>query len=177
MIPQVIPQEKNKYWKTLDIAISNVLSCTIINQTNQINTMKNSIKDQLTAIDVQLNEWYGCMPFVALSRIHFEDVVHEAITMPKDKFEEYLDALREEWNESSIIDKIEVYEECYEMFEYFMPELDEDEESFDEVKGVLSLYSDDFERSHTWEDVCEIVGADAEYDNVSIKFIGVLQSK
>ena len=112
--------------------------------------MKNSIKDQLTAIDVQLNEWYGCMPFVALSRIHFEDVVHEATTMSEEKFQEYLDALREEWNQL---------------------------ESFDEVEGILSLYADDFERSYTWEDVCEIVGADAEYDNVSIKFIGVLQSK
>jgi hypothetical protein len=137
--------------------------------------MKKSIKDQMTAIDVQLNEWYGCMPFVALSRIHFEDVIHEATTLPEEKFQEYLDALREEWNQSSIIDKIEAYEECHEMFEDFMPESDDD--GFDEVKGVLSLYSDDFEKSHTWEDVCEIVGADAEYDNVSIKFIGVLQSK
>jgi hypothetical protein len=137
--------------------------------------MKNSIKDQLTAIDVQLNEWYGCMPFVALSRIHFEDVVHEATTMSEEKFQEYLDAMREEWNQLDILEKVEIYDENYEMFEDFMPE--SDEESFDEVKGVLSLYADDFERSHTWEDVCDIVGADVEYDNVSIKFIGVTQFK
>ena len=137
--------------------------------------MKKSIKTQLSALDVQLNEWYGCMPFVALSRIHFEDVVHEATTMSEEKFQEYLDALREEWNALGIWGKVEVYEECYEMFEDFMPESDDD--GFDEVKGVLSLYSDDFEKSHTWEDVCEIVGADAEFDNVSIKFIGVTQFK
>ena len=134
--------------------------------------MKKSIKTQLTALDVQLNEWYGCMPFVALSRIHFEDVVHEATTMSEEKFQEYLDALREEWNQLNIWEKVEIYEENYEMFEDFMPE---EEESFTEVRGVLSLYSDDFEKSHTWEDVCEIVGANAENDNVSIKFIGISQ--
>lgn len=150
--------------------------------------MKKSISEQLTAIDVQLNEWYGCMPFVALSRIHFEDVVHEATTMSEEKFQEYLDALREEWNQSSIVDKIEAWEECHEMFEDFMPDLDEDESNgeFDEdesngeineVQGVLSLYADDFEKSHIWEDVCEIVGANAGYDNVSIRFIGVSQFK
>jgi len=36
VIPQVIPQEKNKYGKTLDITISYVLYCIIINQTNQL---------------------------------------------------------------------------------------------------------------------------------------------
>lgn len=135
--------------------------------------MKNSIKDQLTAIDVQLNEWYGCMPFVALSRIHFEDVVHEATTMSEEKFQEYLDALREEWNQLDILEKVEIYDENYEMFEDFMPESDE----VNGIRGILSLYADDFEKSHTWEDVCEIVGANAEYDNVSIKFLGVLQFK
>lgn len=139
--------------------------------------MKKSISEQLTAIDVQLNEWYGCMPFVALSQIHFEDVVHEATRMSEEKFQEYLDAMREEWNQCPINEKIEVYEELYEMFADFMPEEDESNGEFDEVKGVLSLYSDDFEKSHTWEDVCEIVGADANYDNVSIKFIGVSQFK
>jgi len=136
--------------------------------------MKNSIKDQLTAIDVQLNEWYGCMPFVALSRIHFEDVVHEATTMSEEKFQEYLDALREEWNQLDVLEKIEIYDENYEMFEDFMPE--SDEESFDEVKGILSLYSDDFENTYTWEEICEILGADVDNDNVDIKFIAIKQS-
>jgi len=163
----------------LDTNISIVIYCIIISNQTNTNTMKKSISDQITAIDVQLNEWYGCMPFVALSRIHFEDVVHEATTMSEEKFQEYLDALREEWNNLSINEKIEVYEECYEMFEDFMPDLDEDESNgeFDEVKGVLSLYADDFEKSHTWEDICEIVGANAGYDNVSIRFIGVSQFK
>lgn len=161
----------------LDTDISIVIYCIIISNQTNINTMKKSISNQITAIDVQLNEWYGCMPFVALSRIHFEDVVHEATTMSEEKFQEYLDALREEWNQSSIVDKIEAWEECHEMFEDFMPDLDESNEGFDEVKGVLSLYSDDFEKSHTWEDICDIVGADAGYDNVSIRFIGVSQFK
>lgn len=137
--------------------------------------MKKSIKDQLIAIDVQLNEWYGCMPFEALSRIHFEDVGYESTAMSEEKFQEYLDAMREEWNICPINEKIEVYEELYEMFKDFMPAEDESNGGFDEVKGVLSLYADDFEKHHMWEDVCKIVGANPEFDNVSIKFIGVSQ--
>lgn len=140
--------------------------------------MKKSIKDQLIAIDVQLNEWYGCMPFEALSRIHFEDVVYESTAMSEEKFQEYLDAMREEWNRCPINEKIEVYEELYEMFNDFMPKVvDEAEDVFNKSRGILSLYSDDFERSHMWEDICEIVGADAECDNISFRFIGFVQYK
>jgi hypothetical protein len=110
------------------------------------------------------------MPYEALNEIHHEDVYGNTIGISPENLIEYLYELRGEWFEMSTDDKMECYVNLNEKYKSHFPLKSTNE-------NVLSLYSDDFEKSHTWEDVCEIVGANPEYDNVSIKFTSVLQFK
>ena len=137
---------------------------------NTINKMKNLIHQTYSNLNTQLNEWYQCMPYEALSEIHHEDVYGNTLNRTSEDVTEILDELRVEWFEMSTDDKMECYVNLNEKYESYFPQKPTKE-------NILSLYSDDFDRSHIWEDVCEIVGANPEYDNVSIKFTSVLQFK
>lgn len=133
--------------------------------------MKNSIKNQARELEIKLNEWYGCMPYEALSQIHFEDVVRQAVTMKDDKFEEYLDSLRLEWNELPIGQKLDIYDEISEHFAMFMPEDGEfQEEEIVTKVNYLKLFEDDFAKRHIWDEVCDVLNVNSEQLEVTIYF-------
>jgi hypothetical protein len=37
-------------------------------------------------------------------------------------------------------------------------------------KNILRLYSEDFEKSHTWRDICDILSVPYSADSISIEF-------
>lgn len=140
--------------------------------------MKKPIEQAYQALNIQLNEWYQCMPYEALSEIHQEDVYANTLNRSEEFVNETLYELRSEWFEMPMETKMEWHMSLKDKYESFIPKvIDEAEDVFNKSRGILSLYSDDFERSHMWEDICEIVGADAECDNISFRFIGFVQYK
>jgi hypothetical protein len=128
--------------------------------------MKSSIHQSYEDLNTKLNEWYGCMPYGALSKIHQEDVLSLMSNRTDEEIEEIITDLRFEWFAMSTDEKIEAYEFLNEEYKMFVPQSPK-------KVNILNLYADDFRRDTYWEDICEVVGADASSDNISIQFTEV----
>lgn len=74
-----------------------------------------SLYKKLNEIDIKLDEWYGCLPFEALNKIHSIDL----FITPEDDIEKELDELRMDWHIWSIEDKANTYDKYNEQYQSF----------------------------------------------------------
>lgn len=74
-----------------------------------------TLRKKLNGIDIKLDEWYGCLPFEALNKIHSIDLFLTA----EDNLEKELDELRMDWHLWSIEDKADVYDSLNEQYKSF----------------------------------------------------------
>jgi len=128
--------------------------------------MNNSIAQSYADLNTKLNEWYGCMPYGALSKIHQIDVLSLLSNRSDKEIEEILCELRFEWFDMPTDEKVQAYEFLYEEYKVFVPQVAE-------KVNVLNIYADDFLKSTYWHDICEVLEIDRASDNVSIRFTEV----
>jgi hypothetical protein len=74
-----------------------------------------TLRKKLNDIDIKLDEWYGCLPFEALNKIHSIDL----FISTEDDIESELDELRADWHLWSIEDKADVYDSLSEQYKSF----------------------------------------------------------
>jgi hypothetical protein len=74
-----------------------------------------TLYDKISKIDIKLNEWYGCLPFEALNKIHSVDL----FSTSEDELEDELDELRMDWHFWSLEDKAEAYDTHNEEYKSF----------------------------------------------------------
>lgn len=74
-----------------------------------------SLYKKLNEINIKLDEWYGCLPFEALNKIHSIDL----FITSEEEIETELDELRMEWFLWPLEDKVNVYDELKEKYQSF----------------------------------------------------------
>ena len=87
--------------------------------------MKSTIMQSYSDLNTKLNEWYGCMPYGALSKIHQEDVLSLMSNRTDEEIDEILTELRFEWFEMPTDEKVQAFEAFGEEYKMFTPQLEE----------------------------------------------------
>jgi len=75
------------------------------------------LSQNLKEISIKLDEWYGCLPFEALSKIHNLDIVYFSKT--DEELEDALDELRMDWNFFLLEEKAYSYDSLSEQYKSF----------------------------------------------------------